>query len=362
MFSTSTHVEWLSSRMCIRTFFAERKCIGSTPSPIKKGEQIMGMLPLTDRLVQSSTTHPTIVERNSQRLLREQVHGKKVVNAILLVIVLLQLIELPGALLMKSAASIGTVVLGLVLCAMALVFNQMGKVTMVSILLITVVDLGCGLMLLTTPMGLGVSDLPTFDLLVVSELIAVSLLPPISVFPVALSNIVFIAADLLFQQRTSELQMVLTSSMGFNAIAQPISLQIVVAVVSYIWVRNALRAMARADRAEEIAELQQREAERQRHLDAAVQHLSQVLVQAANGDRTVRAQLNQDNMLWRVGNSLNLLLTRLMRIGQVEQENKQLRAELTRVTEARHLERIRAQAYASPQQAGPYEKSRRQEA
>ena len=328
----------------------------------------MAMLPLTDRLVQESMKQPIITRRNSERLLREQVHHKKVVNAILLVITLLQLIDLPGALLMKSAASVGTVVLGLVLCAVALLFNQMGKVTVVSILLIVVVDLGCGLMLLTTPMGLGVSDLPTFDILVVSELIAVSLLPPMSVFPVAISNIVFIAADLLFQPRTAELNMVLTSSMGFNAIVQPISLQIVVAVVSYIWVRNALLAMARADRAEEIAELQQREAEfqrrevtRQQHLDAGIQHLSQVLVQAANGDRTTRAQMNQDNMLWRVGNSLNLLLTRLMRVGQVEQENKHLRAELTRVTEARHLERMRTHASAPPE-TGPYAKSKRQEA
>ena len=329
----------------------------------------MAILPVADRLVQNSTTHPIIVRRNSQRLLREQVHRKKVVNAILLVITLLQLIDLPGALLMKSSASIGTVILGLVLCAVALLFNQWGKVMVVSILLIAVVDLGCGLMLLTTPMGLSASDLPTFDILVISELIAVSLLPPISVFPVALSNIVFIAADLAFQPRASDLQMVLTSSMGFNAIAQPVSLQIVVAVVSYIWVRNALLAMARADRAEEIAELQQREAElqrreaeRQQHLDAGIQHLSQVLVQAANGDRAARAQMHQDNMLWRVGNSLNLLLTRLMRIGQIEQENKQLRAELTRMTEARHLERMRAQAYATSPHTGPFEKSKRQEA
>ncbi len=329
----------------------------------------MAMLPVADRLVQNSTAHPLITRRNTQRLLREQVHRKKVVNTILLIITLLQLIDLPGALLMKSASAIGTVVLGLVLCTVALLFNQMGKVTVVSILLIAVVDLGCGLMLLTTPMGLGVSDLPTFDLLVVSELIAVSLLSPMSVFPVALSNIVFIAADLLFQPRTPELQMVLTSSMAFNTIAQPISLQIVVAAVSYIWVRNALRAMARADRAEEIAELQQREAElqrreveRQQHLDEGVQHLSYVLVQAANGDRTARAQMNQDNMLWRVGNSLNLLLTRLMRIGQVEQENKRLRLELTRMKEAQHIERVRAHTYGYPETGPQHAKNKRQEA
>ena len=89
---------------------------------------------------------------------------------------------------MHTAMDIGTVVLGLALCAVATLFNQFGKVTIVTVLLITVIDLGCGLMLLTSPMGLDVSDLPVFDVLLVSELIAVSLLPAFSVFPVALAT------------------------------------------------------------------------------------------------------------------------------------------------------------------------------
>ena len=87
--------------------------------------------------------------------------------------------------------------------------------------------------------------------------------------------------------------------------------------------------------------MKQREVERQQHIEAGVQHLSRVLVQAANGDRTARVQMNQDNMLWRIGNSLNLLLTRLMRTTQLEQENKRLRAELTTLMEARHIDRMR---------------------
>ncbi len=310
----------------------------------------MAILPLTDRTAQRNTAQPLVTRtRNVYHVLREQVHRKQMVNIILLVIAAFQLIDLPGAIMMKSSTAVGTVILGLVLCGIALVFNQIGKVTIVSILLIAVVDLGCGLMLLTTPMGLDVSDLPIFDVLIVSELIAVSLLPPMSVFPVAISNIAFIVADLALQPKTPELQMVLTSSMGFDAIVQPISLQIVVAIVSFIWVQNALVALARADRAEEIAamqqresEMQRREAERQQHIEVGVQHLSQILVQAANGDRTARAQMSQDNMLWRIGNSLNLLLTRLMRTGQLEQENKRLRAELTTLMEARHIDRMRA--------------------
>ncbi len=298
----------------------------------------MALSPLTSRLTTQSAKSQFLRSSVSiKKEVRDQIRQKQVVNVILAVIVVFQLINLPGAILMHSAVSIGTVVLGLVLCAIAMIFNFQGRVVVVSILLIAVVDLGCGLMLLTTPMGLDASDLPVFDVLIVSEIIAVSLISPMSVFPVALSNIVFIVADLLFQPRTMELNMVLKSDMAYNAIAQPISLQIVVAIVSFIWVRNALFALSRADRAEEIAEIRRKEAERQRILDEGVQHLSQVLTQAANGDRTVRANMGQDNILWRVGNALNLLLTRTGRMGVLEQENRQLRQEVARVTELWHV-------------------------
>lgn len=309
----------------------------------------MAMLSRSGSSLLKNTDRPASIVNEVHRTVREQLYRKQLVNVVLVVITIFQLVGLPGAIEMKSAASIWTIVLGLALCSLAGIFNQMGKVAIVAVLLIVVVDLGCGLMLLTTPMGLDVSDLPIFDVLIISELIAVSLLTPNSVFPVALSNIAFIVADLIFQPRTMEMQMVLTGSMGFSAIAQPISLQIVVAVVAYVWVRNALLALARADRAEELAELQRREAERQQELEEGVEHISQILVQAANGNRSVRAQMNQENALWRISNSLNLLLTRLMRVGQIEQENKQLRAELTRITEARHLDKLKSVMYTPRQ-------------
>ena len=280
------------------------------------------------------------VTTNRGIAVREETQRKQVVSAVLLVIVLFQLANLPGALMMHSFMAIGTVLLGLLLCGVAILFNQLGKLTIVSLLLILVVDLGCGLMLLTSPMGLDVSDLQTFDVLIVSELIAVSLLPPVSVFPVALSNILFIVAVLAFQPRTPALNMVLTSDMAYNVVMQAISLQVIVAVVSYIWVRSAFYAIARASRAEEIVQLQAREAEllareaeRTRQLDAGSEHLLHVLVRAANGDRLVRADLSQENVLWRVGNGLNLLLTRLRRTSQTEYENQQLRDANARLTQ-----------------------------
>jgi hypothetical protein len=270
---------------------------------------------------------------------REQTRRQQIVGVVLLVIVLFQLINLPGALMSRSAMDIGTVFLGLALCAAAAVFNRYGQATIVSLLLIAVVDLGCGLMLLTSPMGLDVGDLPVFDVLLVSELIAVSLLPAISVFYVGFANVLFIVLVLAFLPHTPALSMVLESNMGYGAVVQPISLQIVVAVIAYFWVRSALRNAARADRAEEIAQLQQREAElqrrdaeRTRQLDLGSQHLLDVLVRAANGDSSVRANLSAANELWRVGGAVNLLLSRLRRSSQGADEIRRLREENARLT------------------------------
>jgi hypothetical protein len=70
----------------------------------------------------------------------------------------------------------------------------------------------------------------------------------LSVFPVAFTNILFILLIIAFQPHTPAFNMMLTSSMGYGAVAQPVSLQIVVALITYFWVRSALRAVAKQSR------------------------------------------------------------------------------------------------------------------
>ena len=160
----------------------------------------------------------------------------------------------------------------------------------------------------------------------------------------ALANALFTLVDITFQPHTAALGHFLASGMGYTAIVHPLILQVVVAMVTYIWVRSTQSAMARADRAEEIAQLRKREVDRKQQLDANIGQLSQVLVRAANGDRSVRVDLSQDNMLWRVGNLLNLLVTRLAKTSQLEQENLRLRVQVAQLTE------VAKKASASPQQ------------
>ncbi len=253
-------------------------------------------------------------ELSPEFIASERLRRKQIVNGVLLVIIIFQLVQFPGALLMQTTMALVTVLLGLALCGVAVVLNQLGRLTVVGILLILVVDLGCGLMLLTSSMGtgmgmgmgLGVGDLPVLDVLIISELIAVSLLPPASVFVVAFSNILFILTVFAFFPRSME------------------------------------QLQSRE------AELLRREAERSHQLEQESEHLLQVLVRAANGDIAVRAVLPQNNALWRVGNAVNMLLSRLRRVNLAESQNRQLRQANVRLTQRAYERNVASQQTTPP--------------
>jgi len=114
----------------------------------------------------------------------------------------------------------------------------------------------------------------------------------------------------------------------------PIILQVIVAIVTYLWVSSANKAIQRADRAEEIAalerreiELQQREIEQKQQLDTGIQQILQTHVQVANGNFTARAPLGRENILWQIAYSLNNLLARLQSYGQMAGHYQQLQEE-----------------------------------
>ncbi len=222
----------------------------------------------------------------------------------------------------------------LLVTIIALLLNRKGMITLAGLLLVLSIMIGYAIGLLRTPGGLGVNNVATFDLLVESEVIAVSLLPASSIFLVALGNCLFIWADLTFQPHTTELNHIIATGGYVGLLLRPITLQIVVAVVAFLWVQSALRAMIRANRAEEIATLQHAITEQKRQLDMGIQLILQTHVQVANGDLTVRAPLPRENVLWQIGLSLNNLLARLQRLNQAEQQLYSARMENARLAEA----------------------------
>jgi hypothetical protein len=95
-------------------------------------------------------------------------------------------------------------------------------------------------------------------------------------------------------------------------------MQVIVAIVAFLWAHSMLNALRRADRAEEIAILEQRELDRQAELEEGARQLLDVHVRLANGDFQARAPNMRNPLLWSVGNSLNLLIARLSRTAGAE--------------------------------------------
>ncbi len=194
--------------------------------------------------------------------------------------------------------------------------------------------------------GLNPLFLPVFDVFILAELVAVSLLPPASVFLIAILHSLFFIADVNLQMHSMMwMQMVNMQNISFySLLVRPVTLQFTVALISYLLVRSMETALQRADRAELIAALEQRERqwqqqelEQKQELEAGIESILNTHVRIANGDIEARTPLPQDHILWQVGMALNNLLARFQHTAYAEQtlrqtakESAQLRLSLRR--------------------------------
>jgi hypothetical protein len=259
---------------------------------------------------------PTDEGDDASFLTREQVRRGHVASLIILgtlcaaiLLVPIILLAVPGMLVLPWTLT--STAIGMLCCLCAIPLNRRRQVQLAGILLVVAVDVIVAGIVLSERDGLNPLFLSMFDLLVVSELIAASLLTPISVFGVALINSILIILDINLQPRSMMwMQMVLSQQLAYSLLARPITLYVVVAAVAYLWVQSALKALQRADRAELIAELERRENEQKQRLEQEIGQILLTHVRVANGDLNARAPTYQDNALWQIGIALNNLLAR----------------------------------------------------
>jgi hypothetical protein len=220
-------------------------------------------------------------------------------------------------------------------CLVAVFLNRRGHVNTVGVVLVVAFGAALAGSFLGAPGGkLDTVYVPVYDLFVLSELLAVTILPPVAVFPVAIVNSAFIAGDLLLQPPTPALRALLESPDGYGTVFRPVALQFFVAIVAYLWVRSAVQSLRRADRAEEIALLEHQIADQKRQLDIGIQQILDTHVRAANGDFNARAPQMPGSALWQIGASLNNLLARLHRAGVAEFRLQRTEEELGRLAAA----------------------------
>ena len=235
----------------------------------------------------------------------------------------------------------GIIVLGIT----AAILNRRGQTVTVAVIMIVIIDGGLATDLLTVKGGIGLVNLPLFDLMIASEIIAVVLLAPFSVFVAALLNSVLTIAILLFDpHKTQDLKEYLNMAGLAVVLVRPILLQIAVSLVTFLWANSTLKALKRADRAEAIATLERTiaeyeriEAAKKRGLEHSIQYLIETQRRVANGDIAARVPIAEDNMLWPVAISFNNLLTRYQRLNEDAEHLQQVRHEINRMVQAVHL-------------------------
>ncbi len=199
----------------------------------------------------------------------------------------------------------------------ALVLNRSGYTFAAGIL----VSLG-GFLILTialfTTVPFDETTLQGYDMYVIVELLAVSLLPLRSIFLVAAMSAMSILGTLIYMPHTATLNEDLHNRL-LIIIARPIGTLFLVAGVAYILASIMRKAIRRADRAEFVAQLQHEIAEQKQELDEGIQQILQTHVAVANGYLRTRAPLARDNMLWQIASALNNLLVRYQRAALAEE-------------------------------------------
>ena len=278
-------------------------------------------------------TTPPETAKPQRRAERDKVRRIRLSSTLLLIITVIWLAAIPVFLITVSSdpTTIPITFAGLAVIAVLLFFNRQGWVAGVAWLLIAMIDLSVVLILIKEG-KLNTGEVAILDLMVYTELIAVSILPAINVFLVALSNCAFILVLTVIARPSADA----FSQPAFltNLLIEPITLQFFVAVVTYLWVASTERAMARADQAELVASLERRRGEERRQLEDDIQHLMETLTRTANGDSSARASISQDHALWQVSRSLNMLLARVQRVDQSEQTLQHLDVEVSLVVRA----------------------------
>ena len=211
-----------------------------------------------------------------------------------------------------------------VACLLALALNRKGY-TLAAGILVNLAGFSALTIALFSTIPFDETTLQGYDMYVIVELLAVSLLPIRSIFIIAIMSTICIMGTLIYMPHTAVLDKDLQDRL-LIIIARPLGTLFLVAGVAYILSSTMSRAIERAGRAELIAQAQRKIAEREhafaekqkRELDAGIRQILHTHVAVANGNLKARAPLTRDNMLWQIARALNNLLVRFQRAAQAE--------------------------------------------
>ncbi|HET9109825.1 MAG TPA: hypothetical protein VFN78_03260 [Ktedonobacterales bacterium] len=278
----------------------------------------------------------TLSREQSERLRKAEL------TSLTLIPVFAFLIALVSNSLVSAATAEAAAVMAIVL-VIAAALNRLGRVRTAAYLVPSALGLLIALSLVAAP-GLRVIGFPIYDLFVVPIFLVSLTGDRRAPWYFAVVAIAIIVADYFLQPHQ------LVTGMGatnFDEIAyeqsifgvwgminRHVALCAFAAFFGWLGARSVDTAIARADRAEEIAQLESVVADQKRALDQGVQELTQAFVRAANGDYNVRVNIPRQNPLWSLGAQMNTFVQRLQQAGQASFELERTRQEAFRLAAA----------------------------
>lgn len=274
-------------------------------------------------------TTPPRVAATASFAKREADRRARLLSTLTLFLLGVAVIFLPLELFGQRPAEALNTIVAVSLLVGALLANRTGRTVLAALIIFAIAQIGMISLILLTPFSPGVLQL--YDTLVLTELVAVSLLPTRSIFVAATINSVFIALHLLYAPRTPLMEQILKADLS-QSLARPIALQFFVAVVVALWVYSAAKSQERANRAEMVAALEHTIAEQnqtaqqeKQELEASIEQIVQVHTDAVNGQVIARIPYPPAKILWPLVGVVNSLWIRLQRAQQNENELLQLR-------------------------------------
>lgn len=252
------------------------------------------------------------------------------------------ILALPTSFALHSPTLLIVLCVLLTVVTLSLILNRIGKGFLGGLLVVIAMNLSLAISIITWPGGLTTNTLPILDIIVVEPtLVALALLPPRSVFVVALFNSIFIIADFALQSRSPDLIHVMSFD-GYEVITRPLYLLVFVVGIVYPVMRSTLRTIVLGDRATEIAKVQQDLTEQEHivaqekhNLDADIVEIVHTHVRASK-DPGARVAMERIHILSQVAGSLNNLLARLQSYRQATVELARTQAEIVRLVQDLH--------------------------
>lgn len=280
-------------------------------------------------------TVPPRAPANASLMRREIDRKARLLSTVVFCIVGIQILSIP----ISSPSGRIIILIGMLLTLGSLLANRVGKTTLTGAVIVITAEIGVMGIFLKSFTPLVPTVFQSYDMLLVVELIAVSLLPVGNVFVVATGNSIFIAAHILYAPRTQMAGEMLQSDLA-GLLVRPIALQFFVAGIAAMWVYSAKKTAERANRAEMVATLEHVIAEQhaiveheKQELEESIQELVQAHTDAINGQVTARIAYPSSKVLWPLVGVVNSLWVRLQSVKQSEYDYEQLKQAISWYTQ-----------------------------